>query len=179
MMGARLSLLMIALSPKNDVCFYIRSRSFLFVQNQVITGRLGRLQAKGNQLKGPTPKYNHNSERSHKLIINQTDFQVNLKKIWPNKKMDADFTICSFAGRKILIMAPFFIFRLLLVIITIGLVLGAVLIIIRYWFSMKIQPSGHTVQGEEQKIILPLRLQAYERIILFLERISPNNRSCA
>jgi hypothetical protein len=40
---------------------------------------------------------------------------------------------------------------------------------------MKNQPSGHTIQGEEQKIILPLRLQAYERIILFLERISPNN----
>jgi hypothetical protein len=72
-------------------------------------------------------------------------------------------------------MAPFFLFRLLLVIITIGLVLGAVLIIIRYWFSLKKKPSGHTVQGEEQKILLPLRLQAYERIILFLERISPNN----
>jgi len=89
--------------------------------------------------------------------------------------MDADLTICSFAGRKIIFMVPLFIFRLLLVIITIGLVLGAVLIIIRYWFSLKKQPSGHAVQGEEQKIILPLRLQAYERIILFLERISPNN----
>jgi len=72
-------------------------------------------------------------------------------------------------------MAPFFLLRLLFVIIIIALVLGAVLIIIRYWFSMKKQPSGHTVQGEEQKILLPLRLQAYERIILFLERISPNS----
>ena len=72
-------------------------------------------------------------------------------------------------------MAPLFLFRLLLVIITIGLVLGAALIIIHYWFSINKRPSGHTIRGEEQKIILPLRLQAYERIILFLERISPNN----
>jgi hypothetical protein len=40
---------------------------------------------------------------------------------------------------------------------------------------MNKQPSGQPIQGEGQKIILPLRLQAYERIILFLERISPNN----
>jgi len=72
-------------------------------------------------------------------------------------------------------MAPFLLFRLLFVIITIGLLLGAVLIIIRYWFSLKKQPSGQIIRDEEQKIILPLRLQAYERIILFLERISPNN----
>ena len=69
----------------------------------------------------------------------------------------------------------FFLFRLLFVLITIIFLSGAILFIIRYWFSMKNQPSGHTIQGEEQKIILPLRLQAYERIILFLERISPNN----
>ena len=72
-------------------------------------------------------------------------------------------------------MAPVILFRFLFVIFTVGLVLGAVLIIIRYWFSMNNQPSGHTIPGEEQKIILPLRLQACERIILFLERISPNN----
>jgi hypothetical protein len=72
-------------------------------------------------------------------------------------------------------MAPFFLFRLLFVILVIGLVLGSALIIIRYWFSFKKQPSVHPGGGEEQKIILPLRLQAYERIILFLERISPNN----
>jgi hypothetical protein len=72
-------------------------------------------------------------------------------------------------------MAPFFLFRLLFVIIIITLILGAALVIIRYWFSFKMQPSGQTIQGDGQKIILPLRLQAYERIILFLERISPNN----
>ncbi|MBX7093715.1 MAG: hypothetical protein K1X56_03260 [Flavobacteriales bacterium] len=31
------------------------------------------------------------------------------------------------------------------------------------------------IQAETQKTVLPLRLQAYERVVLFLERISPNN----
>jgi hypothetical protein len=72
-------------------------------------------------------------------------------------------------------MHYFPLFRLLLVIITIGLLLGSALILIRYWFSLKKQPSGQSILSEDHKIILPLRLQAYERIILFLERISPNN----
>ena len=55
------------------------------------------------------------------------------------------------------------------------MILVAALIIIRYWFSLKKQPSDDGKRVEEQKIILPLRLQAYERIILFLERISPTN----
>jgi hypothetical protein len=72
-------------------------------------------------------------------------------------------------------MHYFPLFRLLFIILTIGLLLLSVLVIIRYWFSMKGQPSGNSSRSEEQKIILPLRLQACERIILFLERISPNN----
>ena len=66
-------------------------------------------------------------------------------------------------------------FRLLFVIITIGLLFGGALLIIRYWFTMSRKNPGKDARTEEQKIILPLRLQAYERIILFLERISPNN----
>jgi hypothetical protein len=72
-------------------------------------------------------------------------------------------------------MAPFFFFRLLFILFTVALVLIAVLIVIRYWFSFKKQPGADTGRGEERKILLPLRLQAYERIILFLERISPEN----
>jgi hypothetical protein len=74
-------------------------------------------------------------------------------------------------------MAPFILFRFLFVIFTVGLILGAVLIIIRYWFSIKKQsrPNPPMVENQQQQIILPLRLQAYERIILFLERIAPNN----
>jgi hypothetical protein len=72
-------------------------------------------------------------------------------------------------------MAPFFLFRFLFVLFTVGLILIAVLITIRYWFSFRQQPVADSGNGEERKILLPLRLQAYERIILFLERISPEN----
>jgi hypothetical protein len=69
-----------------------------------------------------------------------------------------------------------FVFRLILAITTIGLSLASVLIIIQFYFSklseLKTSRQG-VVVNEEHKIILPLRLQAYERIILFLERISP------
>jgi len=72
-------------------------------------------------------------------------------------------------------MAEFILFRLLGIILVIALLLGATLIVIRYYFSLKKYPQGSSVEVETQKIIFPLRLQAYERIILFLERISPNN----
>ncbi len=45
------------------------------------------------------------------------------------------------------------------------------------WFYLK--HSGNAVSNpassSDQKIILPLRLQAYERFVLFLERIHPSN----
>jgi len=73
-------------------------------------------------------------------------------------------------------MERFYFLHLLHLIIIIGLIFCAVLLIIRYYFNLKkqlIQPKES--REEEKKIILPLRFQAYERIILFLERISPGN----
>jgi hypothetical protein len=72
-------------------------------------------------------------------------------------------------------MAPFILFRFLAIIITIGLLLGSTILVIRYYFSLKKYPQGTSSEIETQKILFPLRLQAYERIILFLERITPNN----
>jgi len=72
-------------------------------------------------------------------------------------------------------MENFLLYKLIFLILTIGFVLGSALIIIYYWFRMSNKQPGQDTRIEEQKIILPLRLQAYERIILFLERISPNN----
>jgi len=69
-----------------------------------------------------------------------------------------------------------FIFRLIIAVVTIGLLLGSVLIVIQFYFSRlnTFKKFRQNVPvNEEQKIILPLRLQAYERIIMFLERISP------
>ena len=74
-------------------------------------------------------------------------------------------------------MAPLFLFSLVKWIILTGLILGSVLIIIKYYFSQqkKNDPPATVNRSEEQKILVPLRLQACERIILFLERISPGN----
>ena len=68
-----------------------------------------------------------------------------------------------------------FLFSLFKIIVAVGLLLVSVLIILRYYFSHKKQPVQLQAQGEEQRIILPLRLQACERIVLFLDRIAVNN----
>jgi hypothetical protein len=68
-----------------------------------------------------------------------------------------------------------FLFSLLKIIVVVGLLLVSALVILRYYFSHKKQPVQLSAQGEEQRIILPLRLQACERIVLFLDRIAVNN----
>ena len=68
-----------------------------------------------------------------------------------------------------------FLFSLLKIIVTVALLLISALIILRFYFKQTKQPVRIQEQGEEQKIILPLRLQACERIVLFLDRISVNN----
>jgi hypothetical protein len=69
----------------------------------------------------------------------------------------------------------FFIYDLLKIIVAIGLLLLSCLILLRVYLNRPKQPAGNQVVVEEQKIILPLRLQAYERLVLYLERITPNN----
>ena len=73
-------------------------------------------------------------------------------------------------------MIQFHLFHLLHAVIIIGLILGSGIIILKYYFQLKQHNLVHVSpsRSDEQKIILPLRLQACERIILFLERISPN-----
>ena len=58
---------------------------------------------------------------------------------------------------------------------TVGLLLISCLILLRVYLNRPKQATGNQGIVEEQKIILPLRLQAYERIVLYLERITPNN----
>ena len=72
-------------------------------------------------------------------------------------------------------MHPFFLIRLMMIVVTIILVTGSILLIMKYYYSLRNQPLPPVVAGEEKKIILPLRLQAYERIVLYLERINPNS----
>jgi hypothetical protein len=53
--------------------------------------------------------------------------------------------------------------------------LGAAVIIIRAFIDKEFRERKNEYVTKNQKIITPIRLQAYERIIMFLERISPGN----
>lgn len=53
--------------------------------------------------------------------------------------------------------------------------LAAVYLVMRMFFSRDKQRSHEVIQSKAKEITIPIRLQAYERVILMLERISPNN----
>jgi hypothetical protein len=53
--------------------------------------------------------------------------------------------------------------------------LGAAVIIIRAFIDKEFRERKNEYVLKNQKIITPVRLQAYERIIMFLERISPGS----
>lgn len=48
-------------------------------------------------------------------------------------------------------------------------------LILKKYLESNVTRQMKEIKAETQKTILPLRLQAYERIVLYLERISPNN----
>ncbi len=48
-------------------------------------------------------------------------------------------------------------------------------LIIRKYLEISAQRQFQEIRAEARKTILPLRLQAYERTVLYLERISPNS----
>jgi hypothetical protein len=65
--------------------------------------------------------------------------------------------------------------------ITISYILPAVIVFLTAWYILKAFFKQETIsrqlklKEEKQRISLPVRLQAYERVVLFLERISPAN----
>ena len=50
-----------------------------------------------------------------------------------------------------------------------------VYLVIRKYFDQQTKTQMKEIRAEAHKTILPLRLQAYERVVLFLERISPGS----
>lgn len=56
-----------------------------------------------------------------------------------------------------------------------SLVLYAMYLTVRAFLHKEIEKTVIEVKGRNTGVVLPIRLQAYERIALFLERISPNN----
>jgi hypothetical protein len=61
------------------------------------------------------------------------------------------------------------------ILIPASIVLYAVYLIVRSFIQGEIELKKLDVRGRSIETILPARLQAYERMILFLERISPQN----
>lgn len=65
--------------------------------------------------------------------------------------------------------------QILLVTIPAIVVAITAILVIRQMLKKDLETKKIQIILENQKTITPLRLQAYERIILFLERISPNS----
>jgi hypothetical protein len=61
------------------------------------------------------------------------------------------------------------------VILPAGLVLWAMYLTVSSFIKKDLVQKELEIRAETTKTILPIRLQAYERMALFLERISPNN----
>ena len=66
-------------------------------------------------------------------------------------------------------------FDLLKTILPALIVAGAIYLLFRQHLEKEQQRRLIELRLETNKTTLPLRLQAYERVVLFLERISPNN----
>lgn len=66
-------------------------------------------------------------------------------------------------------------FDLLKIILPALIVAGAIYFLFKEFLEREQQRRLIELRLESNKTTLPLRLQAYERVVLFLERISPNN----
>ncbi len=61
------------------------------------------------------------------------------------------------------------------IILPAGLVLWAMFLTVSSFIKKEVVEKELAIKAETTKALLPIRLQAYERMALFLERISPNN----
>ena len=68
-----------------------------------------------------------------------------------------------------------YLFDLLKIILPALIVAGAICLLFKQFLEREQQRRLIELRLESSKTTLPLRLQAYERIVLFLERIAPNN----
>ncbi len=68
-----------------------------------------------------------------------------------------------------------YLFDLLKTILPAIIVAGAIFLLFRQYLEKEQQRRLIELRLDASKTTLPLRLQAYERVTLFLERISPNN----
>ncbi|MBQ4441268.1 MAG: hypothetical protein II899_04070 [Bacteroidales bacterium] len=62
----------------------------------------------------------------------------------------------------------------IVILIVAALLLGAVVAVYKMWSNHVLQLKSMEKNKDAMGVVLPLRLQAYERMALFLERIEPN-----
>ena len=67
------------------------------------------------------------------------------------------------------------VYDLLKITIPAGLVLYAAYLLVRSILQKQLEEYQLSIRHKNQEIVLPIRLQAYERVCLLLERISPHN----
>jgi hypothetical protein len=64
---------------------------------------------------------------------------------------------------------------LLKILIPAALVLYAMFLMVKSFLDKEFQQKALEVRSTDRQVLLPIRLQAFERMVLFLERITPNN----
>ncbi|WP_370089841.1 hypothetical protein [Ekhidna sp.] len=67
------------------------------------------------------------------------------------------------------------VYDLLKITIPAGLVLYLAYLLVRSFLQKQLDEIAFSVRQKNQEIVVPIRLQAYERIVLLLERITPSN----
>lgn len=67
------------------------------------------------------------------------------------------------------------VYDLLKITIPAGLVLYLAYLLVRSFLQKQLDEIAFSVRQKNQEIVIPIRLQAYERIVLLLERITPSN----
>lgn len=65
--------------------------------------------------------------------------------------------------------------ELLKILIPAALVLYAMYLTVKSFLDKELQKQVVGMRDKNTEVVLPIRLQAYERMVLFLERITPNN----
>ena len=64
---------------------------------------------------------------------------------------------------------------LIKIVIPAAIALYAVYLIVKSFLNRELEKKVLDIRMKNSEIVLPIRLQAYERMCLFMERISPNN----
>lgn len=67
------------------------------------------------------------------------------------------------------------IYDLLKIVLPATLVLYAAYLMVRSFTNKQLEEYKYSIRQKNQEIVLPIRLQAYERVCLLLERVSPSN----